>query len=178
MRNQILLADCTERLQTLPDASIPMTLTSPPYGNLRDFGGHEWSPDIFERIAEELYRVTMPGGVVVWVVGDQIVGGGGGFTGDSFRQAIFFQAIGFSLHQTIIMRASGFRLPDRSRYPCQTQFAFVMSKGHPRSVHLIRDRPNSTAGRRWRSRYWRSESGARMKSPLPAEGDRGLRPSG
>ena len=165
MRNQILLADCTEGLRTLPDASIPMTLTSPPYGNLRAFGGHEWSPDIFERIAEELFRVTMPGGVVVWVVGDQIVGGS--LTGDSFRHAIFLQEIGFSLHQILIMRSSGFRLPDRSRYPCRTQFAFVMSKGHPRSVHLIRDRPNATAGRRWRAKYWRSEGGARMKSPLP-----------
>ena len=165
MRNQILLADCTEGLKRLPDACIPMTLTSPPFRKLRHFGGHEWSPDIFGRIAEELYRVTMPGGVVVWVVGDQIVDGS--FSGDSFRQAIFFQEIGFSLHQTLIMRSSGFRLPDRSRYPCQTQFAFVMSKGHPRSVHLIRDRPNTTAGRRWRAKYWRSESGARMKSPLP-----------
>src|SRR5947209_1524167 len=80
---QILCVDALEGLQTLPDGSIAMTLTSPPYDHLRPFGGHRWD---FGAIARELARVTMPGGVTVWVVRDAIVGGGE--SGTSFRQAL------------------------------------------------------------------------------------------
>ena len=56
----------------MPDNFIDLTVTSPPYDNLRDYKGYSFP---FEEIAKELYRVTKNGGVLVWVVGDACVNG-------------------------------------------------------------------------------------------------------
>src|SRR5699024_9648169 len=65
--NEIIQGDCLDVMRRMPNNSIDLTVTSPPYDNLRNYNGIEWD---FEGIAEELYRVTKDGGVVVWVVGD------------------------------------------------------------------------------------------------------------
>src|SRR5690625_1757041 len=95
--NEIICGDNVEVLREFPDESIDLTVTSPPYDNLRTYNGFEWD---FEGIAKELYRVTKDGGVVVWVVGDATVNGSE--TGTSFRQALFFMDKGFRLHDTMI----------------------------------------------------------------------------
>ena len=52
--------DCLEGLKMLKDESIDLTITSPPYDNLREYkNGHSFD---FEGIAKELYRVTKRGG--------------------------------------------------------------------------------------------------------------------
>ncbi len=60
---------------------------------------------IFEGIAKQLFRITKPGGVVVWVVGDATVKGSE--TGTSFKQALYFKEIGFNLHDTMIYKREG-----------------------------------------------------------------------
>ena len=90
--DRICCIEAVAGLRTLPDACIPLTVTSPPYDGLRAFGGHDFGHETFERIARELWRVTLPGGVVAWVVADEI---DGGYSGSSLRQALFFQSIGF-----------------------------------------------------------------------------------
>ena len=144
MIDRIARCDCIEGMRALPDACIPMTLTSPPYDSIRDYGGHEWSPKVFRAVAEELYRVTTPGGVVVWVVQDQVLDGRE--SGTFSRQRLYFEEVGFGVYSTMIMVSNGFRLPQGRRYVNQYQYAVVLSKGRPRSVTLLRDRPNSTAG--------------------------------
>ena len=69
--------DCLILMKTLPDSCIDLTVTSPPYDNLRTYNGNieQWSFEKFQGIAKELYRVTKQGGVVVWVVGDATVKG-------------------------------------------------------------------------------------------------------
>ena len=62
--------DCVEKLKTLPDNSVDLTVTSPPYDNLRTYGGFSWD---FEQTAKELHRITKPGGVVVWIVNDSTI---------------------------------------------------------------------------------------------------------
>ena len=89
--------DCVEGLKLLKDESIDLTVTSPPYDNLRKYNGYSFD---FELVAKELYRVTKLGGVVVWVVGDATVKGSE--TGTSFKQALYFKEIGFNLHDTMI----------------------------------------------------------------------------
>jgi len=37
MKNQVILGDCLIEMQKIPDKSIDMILTSPPYDNLRDY---------------------------------------------------------------------------------------------------------------------------------------------
>ena len=89
--------DCSEGLKLLDNECIDLTVTSPPYDNLRTYNGYSFD---FQNIAKELYRVTKQGGVVVWVVGDQTIKGSE--SGTSFRQALYFKEIGFNLHDTMI----------------------------------------------------------------------------
>ena len=94
---ELIQGDCLEKMKDIPDGSIDLTVTSPPYDNLRTYNGYTFD---FEGIAKELYRVTKQGGVVVWVVGDATIKGSE--TGTSFKQALYFKEIGFNLHDTMI----------------------------------------------------------------------------
>lgn len=143
--DQIVCCDCVEGMKTIPDDCIDLTLTSPPYGKMRDYGGQEFTHDKFQAIARELFRITKPGGIVVWVVRDQILRRKGG-TGDSARQWLYFQEVGFRLHDQIPMERLNQRWPGRNRYGQSLEFAFVVSKGRPDFVNLIRDRENRHAG--------------------------------
>ena len=78
--------DCVEGMKLLDDESIDLTVTSPPYDNLRTYNGFAWD---FEATAKELYRVTKQGGVVVWIVADATIKGSE--TGTSFKQALYFK---------------------------------------------------------------------------------------
>ena len=139
--NQIICGDNVETLRTLPDACVDLTVTSPPYDNLRTYGGHTWD---FEGVAQQLWRVTKPGGVVVWVVNDSTVDGSE--TGTSFRQALRFMEIGFRLHDTMIYEKAGCPFPETTRYYPVSEFMFVLSKEKPKSINLIADSPNTWAG--------------------------------
>ncbi|MBY0522788.1 MAG: site-specific DNA-methyltransferase [Gemmataceae bacterium] len=139
--NQIVHCDCIEGIGALPDACIPLTVTSPPYDAMRDYGGTKFQ---FEPIATELARVTMPGGVIVWVVQDQIVDGFE--SGTSARQRLFFETVGMNVHGTVIMAMKGCRYPRKQRYGQQFHYAFVLSKGKPRVVKVLQDKPNSAVG--------------------------------
>jgi DNA modification methylase len=131
-------------MKKLPDGCIPMTMTSPPYDKLREFGGHPWDFESFIPIAEELYRITMQGGVVVWIVADSIIDGSE--TGTSARQKLRFLEIGFNAHHTMVMHRKGSRWPSKVRYGDSLEYAFVLSKGKPRTIKLLRDKPNKHAG--------------------------------
>ena len=64
--NQIYQGDSAILLKQIDDNSIDLTVTSPPYDNLRDYKGYSFD---FETIARELYRITVKGGIIVWIVG-------------------------------------------------------------------------------------------------------------
>ena len=137
------LGDCLEVMQTIPDKTIDLTVTSPPYDNLRTYNGYTFD---FEGIAKQLYRVTKDGGVVVWVVGDATINGSE--TGTSFRQALFFKDIGFNLHDTMIYEKDAISFPDKNRYQQSFEYMFVLSKGKPKTLNLIADRKNISFGRK------------------------------
>ena len=71
-KNKIYNIDCVEGLKMLDDGSVDLTVTSPPYGNLRYYKGYCFD---FGSVAKELYRVTKDSGVIVWVVNDITVKG-------------------------------------------------------------------------------------------------------
>lgn len=121
--NQIICGDSAKILKTLPDEIIDLTVTSPPYDDLRDYEGYNFD---FETIAKELFRVTKDGGVLVWVVGDKTQNGSE--TGTSFKQALFFKSIGFNLHDTMIYHKDGPPLT-HNRYEQHFEYMFVFSKG-------------------------------------------------
>lgn len=134
--------DCLEIMATLPNESIDMTITSPPYDNLRDYEGYTFN---FEGIAHELYRLTKPGGVVVWVVGDATINGSE--TGTSFRQALYFKdEVGFNIHDTMIYQKNAMPFPEQTRYTQCFEYMFVMSKGKPKSCNMIKE-PTRVANR-------------------------------
>jgi site-specific DNA-methyltransferase (adenine-specific) len=126
----------------IDDGSIDLTVTSPPYDNLRSYNGYSFD---FEAVAKELYRITKDGGVVVWVVGDATIDGSE--TGTSFRQALFFKEIGFNLHDTMIYQKHNFSNPSSNRYHQIFEYMFVFSKGKPKTFNALKDRPNVEAGK-------------------------------
>jgi len=73
--DQIINTNCVDGLREVPDSAIPLTVTSPPYDDLREYGGHPFTMERFQVIANQLYRVTGEGGIVVWVVRDQVIPG-------------------------------------------------------------------------------------------------------
>lgn len=103
-------------MKNMPDNSIDLTVTSPPYDNLRTYKGNisQWSFEKFEQIAKELYRITKDGGVVVWIVGDATVKGSETCT--SFKQALYFIECGFRLHDTMIYKKTNPIPQNHNRY--------------------------------------------------------------
>jgi site-specific DNA-methyltransferase (adenine-specific) len=118
-------------MKILPGNSIDLTVTSPPYDNLRNYNGYSFD---FEGIAKELYRVTKDGGVVVWVIGDATINGSE--TGTSFKQALYFKEIGFNLHDTMIYQKNSYPFPPSNRYYQQFEYMFVLSKGNPKTTNI------------------------------------------
>lgn len=144
--DKIYQGDCLEVLKTFEDNSIDLTVTSPPYDNLRTYGGviDGWSFEKFQGIARELYRVTKEGGVVVWVVADATIKGSE--TGTSFKQALYFMECGFNLHDTMIWEKTGM-LPTQDRYYNIFEYMFVLSKGRPKAMNFICDHKTTAGGR-------------------------------
>lgn len=141
--NAVVLGDCVTGMRRLSGGCIDLTLTSPPYDGLRTYGGHaRWD---FGAVARELYRVTVPGGVVVWVVQEQIIDGAE--SGESSRQRLAFEDIGFRLHHTMVMGKTGGHQHAPRRYGRPLEYAFILSKGRPRYFCPIRDKRNREAGR-------------------------------
>lgn len=132
-KNKIYNMDCLEGLRALPDECIDLTITSPPYDNLRTYNGFKWD---FENIAKELFRVTKSGGVVVWVVGDATIKGSE--SGTSFKQALYFKEIGFNLHDTMIYAKNNPIPLNHNRYEQQFEYMFVLSKGKPKTFNPIK----------------------------------------
>ena len=133
MIDKIFNEDCLETMARMPDNFVDLTVTSPPYDNLRDYDGYSFD---FEEVAKELYRVTKKGGIVVWVVGDQTFKGSE--SGTSFKQALFFKSVGFNLHDTMIYRKENYVPLTHNRYEQSFEFMFILSKGKPSTFSPIK----------------------------------------
>jgi len=129
--NKIYCESNLETMKRMPDNFVDLTVTSPPYDNLRDYKGYSFD---FEAIAKELYRVTKQGGVVVWVVGDATINGSE--SGTSFKQALYFKEIGFNLHDTMIWYARKM-VQNNNRYEQAFEYMFVLSKGPLKTFNPI-----------------------------------------
>lgn len=142
----LILGDCVEVMRKLPESSIDLTVTSPPYDNLRTYAGTlEWGEHVWKPVLSELFRLTKPGGVVVWVVSDATINGSE--TGTSFKQALYAMECGFRLHDTMIYVKNQLAFPDANRYYGAFEYMFVFSRNSPRVFNPIKDRKNISAGR-------------------------------
>jgi len=134
LERKIHIADCVDFMaREMAPGSVALTVTSPPYDNLRNYRGYDFQ---FEEVARGLFRVTKKGGVVVWVVGDKIVKGSRTLT--SFRQGLFFQEIGFQIHDVMIYQKKNTPFMRSNAYTNCYEFMFVLSKGAPATFHPLK----------------------------------------
>lgn len=143
---KLMKGDCIERMKEIEAGSVGLTVTSPPYDNLRSYNGNntQWCEQVWKSVISELFRVTKNGGVVVWVVGDATVKGSE--TGTSFKQALWAMECGFRLHDTMIYKREGPPL-SHNRYEQKFEYMFVFSKGRPVVFNGIRE-PSKSAGQK------------------------------
>lgn len=173
-RNKIYSMDCVDGLKLLDDGSIDLTVTSPPYDNLRNYHGYRFD---FKGIAAELFRVTKDGGVAVWVVNDSTIKGSE--TGTSFRQALHFKEIGWLLHDTMIYLKDACPYPETTRYYPGFEYMFVLVKGRRiATVHLIADKPNKTGGDKISGTERKPDGTVRKRSAVAKNTGRTVKPYG
>ena len=134
--NKIYQGDCLEIMKYIKDEYIDLTVTSPPYDNLRSYNNSlKWGEHIWKPIIKELYRITKQGGVVVWVVGDATINGSE--TGTSFKQALYFKEIGFNLHDTMIYEKLNPMPKNDKRYEPAFEYMFIFTKGKIKTFNPI-----------------------------------------
>lgn len=137
MKRKLMFGDCLERMKEIPDNSIDLVVTSPPYDKLRTYKESlNWDFEIFRSVANELKRIIKEGGVIVWVVGDATVKGSE--TGSSFKQALYFKEIGLNLHDTMIYQKNSYPFPPSNSYYQQFEYMFVISNGSPKTFNGLR----------------------------------------
>jgi site-specific DNA-methyltransferase (adenine-specific) len=145
---QLINDDALIALTKLEESTIDLTVTSPPYDNLRTYNGNnaQWGEPVWKSIIEELYTVTKKGGVVVWVVGDATIKGSE--TGTSFKQALWAMECGFNLHDTMIWNKGNFTAVGalKSRYAPVFEYMFIFTKGKVETFNPIKDRKNKHFG--------------------------------
>lgn len=136
--NYIANGDSLDLLKKISDYSIDLVVTSPPYDNMRSYGGviDQWNEDKFKAMAKELVRTLKDGGVIVWVVADQTINGSE--SGTSFKQALHFKELGLNIHDTMIWRKIN-PMPNNhgKRYFSSFEYMFVFSKGSPKTFNPI-----------------------------------------
>lgn len=101
--NEIYEGDATELLDKLPDNSIDLMVTSPPYDELRTYNGFKLDLKV---IGKKLFRVMKYGGIAVMVMQDQTKNFGKTLT--TFRTIIdWCDNAGFKLFECVIYRKYG-----------------------------------------------------------------------
>lgn len=132
---RLRFGDFNHRIKSFKSEIVDLTVTSPPYDNLRSYKKSlDWNIDVFKEMVSELYRVTKEGGVVVWVVADQTVKGSE--SGSSFVQALGFIEAGFNLHDTMIYHKDNPPpVGGDTRYYHAWEYMFVFSKGKPKTFN-------------------------------------------
>jgi site-specific DNA-methyltransferase (adenine-specific) len=132
--DSVICGDNAAVMATWPDACIDLVVTSPPYDDLRKYGGHSWD---FPAVARELTRILKPGGVIVWVVGDATVDGSETLT--SMKQAIHFREVcGLNVWDTMIYRTNKPPQSGRRYEPCW-EYMFCFSSGMPTTWNPLRE---------------------------------------
>lgn len=144
----LMKGDCLNIMRDLPDCSVDIVVTSPPYDSLRDYNGSlsSWGSPEWEACLSQIFRVLKDGSACVWIVGDATVKGSE--TGSSFRQALYALEIGFKLHDTMIWEKSSFSAVGalKTRYAPCFEYMFVLCKGKLSYFNPIKDKPNKWAG--------------------------------
>lgn len=154
IKYKLIWGDCLKKMKIIPDGCVDLTITSPPYDDLRVYNDSvdQWGEHIWKIAIIEIFRLTKKGGVVVWVVGDTTRNFCESMS--SFKQAMYFKQIGFNLLDTMIWEKVNYApgYPTLRRYDAAFDYMFVFVKGKPIVCNLICDKPKKESSRQ-RSRY-------------------------
>lgn len=133
--NSFFVGDCVKFMKhKMKKNTVDLTVTSPPYDNLRNYNGYSFE---FQEIARQLYRVTKLGGVLVWIVGDKIHKGR---SLTSFEQGLFFQKTGFRMHDIMIYKKKNTPFMRSNAYTNCFEFMFILTKGKPKTFNPLKER--------------------------------------
>lgn len=130
--NRFIVADAVDYMKRYMMADVvDLTVTSPPYENLRNYNGYHFDA---ESMLAQLYRVTKPGGVVVWVIGDKI---NSGRSLNSFEHAFIARECGFTIHDVMIFQKRNTPFMRSNAYTNCFEFMHIFTKGKPKTFHPI-----------------------------------------
>lgn len=121
--------------KNIPDNFVDLTITSPPYDDLRKYNGFIFD---YQSMGKELYRVTKDGSIVIWIVGDKVRNNSETLL--PFQQALYFKEIGFNIHDTMIYQKNVMPFPEQTRYIQCFEYMFVLSKGKPKTHNMIKEK--------------------------------------
>ena len=141
--------DCLDIMPTIEAGSVDMVITSPPYGSIRTYNGNnaKWSDTAWKCALAEIHTALCDGGVAVWIVDDQHIGGGESLT--HMRQALWWtDHLGGLCHDTMIWDKGGFASVGNLsvRYAQVFEYMLVLSKGRPTIFNPLKDRKNKVQG--------------------------------
>lgn len=145
MRIDLYCDNCLKVINNINDNSIDLTITSPPYDDLREYDN---SVD-YKTLAKELYRITKNGGIVVWNINDRIKNGSKTLT--SFNHCLIFREAGFNVNDVMIWKKTN-PMPQvkQPRYNQCFEYMFIFSKGKPKTFNPIKI-PCKNGGKEYKS---------------------------
>ena len=68
------------------------------------------------------------------------------FSTAQFRQVVYFQSIQLRLIDTILVEKERNTPPTPVRYGDAFESMYILAKGKPKTVHILKDKPNKWAG--------------------------------
>ena len=160
--NKIICGNNVDVMRRFENDIIDLTVTSPPYDGMRKYDGYCFD---FEGMAEELYRITKPGGQLVWIVADSTKNYDE--SGTSFMQSRFFKSIGFKLNDTMIYMHNPM-IGAYPRYMQEFDYMFVLCKGKPKTIHLLHDQRRLKIRHKNENSTRREGDGSHSKITLPS----------
>ncbi len=155
--NRFYTGNNCDIIKEIDSNSTDLILESPPYDSARTYKGYTFD---YKTLGKESYRILKDGGVMVWVVDNMVIKGSESLS--AFKQAIYFvEECGFNLHDSMIYEKTGTPYPSTNRYYQNYEYMFILSKGKPKTVNLIKDKPNSNAGKpaHWGKMTYRQKDG-------------------
>jgi site-specific DNA-methyltransferase (adenine-specific) len=164
--NNTYCIDCVEGLSKLYDSCIDMVITSPPYDSVRTY--KEGFTFDFKALAKQLYRVCKLGAIIVWIVDDGVKKGfddGPTKTGTMFDQMIGFREARFNFHSYMIYEKQGVPITEISskHYYENYEYMWLLAKGKPKTINLLRDRRNTWQNKRWKAINVTTKEGKRKQ---------------
>ena len=172
--NRILHGDALQVTQTLPDGSVDVVVTSPPYYLQRDYGsarqvGQEASPETYvQRLVElfgELRRVVKPSGAAWIVIGDKYVDGQ--LLGMPWRVALGLKDAGWILRSDCIWHKPN-AMPSSVKTRPTTDHEYVFFFSHSKSYYYDADairEPHVTFSQKSKMKGGRRHFGKRGGTP-------------